>query len=74
MFRQIVPLILPVVGLAQCLGINNGIFLITDDFRNRLQSILYRTDGGSRLEADVADTVGSNKSDTFLKERRLKRS
>ena len=41
MLRQILPLILPVVGLAQCLGVNNGVFLSSSDFRNGLQSILY---------------------------------
>ena len=60
MFRQILPLILPIVGLAQCLGVNNGIFLSTSDFRNRLQSILYITDRRCGAEADIAGTVESN--------------
>ena len=58
--RQILPLVLPVVGLAQRLGINNRVFLAAGDFRNRLQSILHRTYSIDWSEADVAHTIGSN--------------
>ena len=60
MLRQILPLILPVVGLAQGLGVDNRVVLVADDFRNRLQSVLYRTDGRGGLEADVTYAIGCN--------------
>ena len=58
--RQVIPLVLPVVGLAQPLGINYRIFLVADNARNRLQSTLHRAHFFSRCEVDIAATVGSN--------------
>ena len=60
MLRQIIPLVLPVVVLAQPLVINYCVFLVADNVRNRLQSTLYRAYFFSRCEADIADAVGSN--------------
>ena len=60
MLRQVIPLVLPVIGLAQPLGINYRVFLVADNARNRLQSTLHRAHFFSRCEADVAATVGSN--------------
>ena len=66
MLRQILPLVLPVVGLAQSLCVNNRILLVADDFRNRLQSVLNRANCCGRCETDIRDTIGRNVSNNTL--------